>query len=85
MKHIIEKDFEYSNDKKDYEPINIFDYSHSEHIRFERMTQIQDSQFNHSKIVRHLENDLKHLMLDYNLSKIIQMSLSEKIGLLKQI
>lgn len=47
------------------------------------MEQIQDSQFNHSKIVRHLENDLNHLMLDYNLSKIIQMSLGEKIGLLK--
>ena len=47
------------------------------------MDKIKDSQYNHSKIVRHLELDLKHLMLDYNLSKIIQMSLSEKIGLLK--
>lgn len=61
----------------------MFDYSQSEDIRFKRMENIQDSQFNHSKIVRHLENDLKHLMVDYNLSKIIQMSLNEKIELLK--
>lgn len=49
------------------------------------MENILDSQFNHSKIVRHLEKDLNLLMVNYNLSKIIQMSLSEKINLLKLI
>ena len=47
--------------------------------------QIEDTQFNHSKIFRHIEQGLKTLMLNYNLSKIIQMNLKEKISLHEQI
>ena len=50
-----------------------------------RPEKILDSQFNHSKIVRLIEEDLQALMLNYNLSKIIQMNLDEKLQLRNQI
>ena len=81
LRNILDQDFQYSEEMK---PFNIFDLSYPDQVRFERLSKIQDSQFNHSKIVRHLENDLNILMVDYNLSKIIQMSLHEKIELLKK-
>ena len=35
----------------------------------------------HSKLVREIENMLKHLNIDYNESVIIQMSLEEKVNM----
>lgn len=70
----------------DFERHELFNRSYddkSNASKFQGLENLKDSQFNHSKIVRHIENDLKQLMLNYNLSKIIQMNLGDKIGLLR--
>jgi len=46
---------------------------------------IKDSQINHSRILRHIEEKLTQLMISYNSGIIIQMSLVEKLALKEKI
>ena len=47
--------------------------------------QLKDSQFNHSKLIRQIENLLQKLNIDFNEGIIIQMDLQEKLRLKQRI
>lgn len=49
--------------------------------RLDGNRQLKDSQFNHSKLTRQIEEMCKNLMIDYNQGLIIQMKFEEKIEL----
>ena len=44
-----------------------------------------DEQINHSKLVRKIEELLNKMLIHFNIAIIIQMSLSQKLELLKKI